>query len=313
MAPIVEVRDLVRRFGKLEAVAGLTFGLERGEVLGFIGPNGAGKTTTLRLIATLDQPTSGTVLIDGQDAQTSPTAVRPRIGWLPDGFPKASGMTAWEFLDFFARVHGFTGQERKARLAEIIEFADLGDLLERDVAALSRGMTQRLLLGRALLHDPEVLVMDEPASGLDPKARIEFRRLLRLLAGDGKAVLISSHILSELEEVCDSFLLIDRGRILHHGSAASLTSGDLAVANVLVRVAGAVEPLREWVVTSPGLRVLEAITDGLRLEVASSAPEFVAERLRAMVLAGIQVVEFRSETRRLEEAFVEAITRNSAS
>jgi ABC-2 type transport system ATP-binding protein len=313
MAALVEVSDLARRFAKVEAVQGVSFSIARGEVLGFIGPNGAGKTTTLRLMATLAPPTSGTVRVDGLDTRTDASAIRRRVGWLPDSFPRCAGLTAWEFLDFFARAHGFGGRDRAQRVAEVVEFVGLEDLLERDVGTLSRGMSQRLLLGRALLHDPDVLLMDEPAAGLDPQARIEFRRLVRLLGEEGKAVFVSSHILSELEEMCDTFLLIDRGRIVHHGSAESLKRGELTVMTVLVRVTGAVDALRSWALMSPGVRIVDALKDGLRLELDSSDPAFLVHTLRALVEAGVPVMEYRIGERRLEEAFVAALTRNNVS
>ncbi len=313
MTALVEVSELSRRFAKVEALRGVSFAIGRGEVLGFIGPNGAGKTTTLRLMATLDVPTGGMVRIDGLDTRTDASTIRRRVGWLPDAFPRCSGLTAWEFLDFFARAHGLGGQERAERVREIVEFVGLADLMERDVGALSRGMSQRLLLGRALLHDPDVLLMDEPAAGLDPQARMEFRRLVRLLGEDGKAVFVSSHILSELEEMCDTFLLIDRGRIVHHGTAESLKRGEPTVTTVFVRVAGPAETLRSWALMSPGVRIVDTLKDGLRLELDSSDPAFLVQTLRSLVQAGVPVMEYRIEERRLEEAFVAALTRNHAS
>ena len=181
------------------------------------------------------------------------------------------------------------------------------------MATLSKGMAQRLCLGRALLNDPEVLLLDEPAAGLDPKARLEFKRLVRLLAEDGKTIFISSHILSELEEMCDGMLFIDAGRIVHDGSAESLKKlGQSDGAIVTVEVAGDPSGLETWVLTNPGVHLVEPVRGGFRIRFESSEPEKIAERLGRMVQDGVAVVEFRRETRRLEDAFVEFLGRIGA-
>jgi ABC-2 type transport system ATP-binding protein len=210
-------------------------------------------------------------------------------------------------MDFYARAYGLTGEARRRRLAEILEFTDLGEIADREMTVLSKGMSQRLCLGRALIHDPDVLILDEPAAGLDPKARIEFKRLVRLLAESGKTLFISSHILSELEEMCDTLLFIDDGRVLHHGSAEALKRGDTEKVSVLVTVSGSPEPLRQWALLHPGVEVLETAATSCRLRFDSGDAEFVADRLRAMVQAGVRVVDFRREERRLEDAFVDAL------
>jgi len=303
----VEVRDLVRRFGTFEAVRGISFEIPAGAVLGFIGANGAGKTTTMRIMATLEEPTSGTVRIAGRDVTEHPTEVRRRIGWMPDAFGAYPHVTVADYLDFYARAHGLRGETRRRRLAEIVEFTDLGRISDREMTVLSKGESQRLCLGRTLLSDPEILILDEPAAGLDPRARIEFKRLVRLLAESGKTLFISSHILSELEEMCDTLLFIDDGRILHHGSAESLKRGDTQKTVVTVTVAGSAEPLREWAVMSPGVEVVETAAGSCRLSLESAEPDFIADRLRAMVGAGVRVVDFRREERRLEDAFVDVL------
>ena len=307
MPAAVEVRDLVRRFGTFEAVRGISFEIPAGAVLGFIGANGAGKTTTMRIMATLEEPTSGTVRIAGRDVVEHPSDVRRAIGWMPDAYGAYPHVTVAEYLDFYARAYGLRGETRRRRLAEIMDFTDLAGIAEREMAVLSKGMAQRLCLGRALIHDPDVLILDEPAAGLDPKARIEFKRLVRLLAESGKTLFISSHILSELEEMCDTLLFIDDGRVLHHGSAESLKRGDTTQVFVTVTVAGGAEPLREWAAMSPGVKVVETAAASCRLQLESSEPDFVADRLRAMIGAGVRVVDFRREERRLEDAFVDVL------
>src|SRR6185503_15459116 len=281
--------------------------------LGFIGANGAGTTTTMRMMATLDVPSAGSIRIGGFDAVNEPAEVRRQIGWMPDSYGAYRHVTVWEYLDFFARAYRFTGAERRRRVDEVMDFTELREIAEREMATLSKGMAQRLCLGRALLHDPAVLILDEPAAGLDPKARIEFKRLVRLLARDGKTLFISSHILSELEEMCDALLFIDKGQVVHHGSAASLRQGpDGQGAIVSIVVAEDPERLKEWAVLNPGLEVLEALKQGLRVRFASAEPAFLAERLRAIVQSGIPVVEFRREERRLEDAFVDVLSRTGS-
>jgi ABC-2 type transport system ATP-binding protein len=304
---MVEVEGLVRRFGKLEAVRGISFSIAPGQALGFVGPNGAGKTTTLRTMATLDTPTEGRVRICGHDTLEEPEAARRRIGWMPDATGAYAHMSAAEYLDFFARAYGFRGEDRRRRVAEVVDFTETGDLLDREMKALSKGMGQRLCLARALIHDPEVLLLDEPAAGLDPKARVEFKRLVRLLAAEGKTLLISSHILSELEETCDTLLFIVDGRIVHHGSAAALKTATGAGVVVAVQVMDGADALRAFARSNPGVEVLDAIPHGLRLRFESAEPDFQADMLARMVRDGIRVVDFRREERRLEDAFIDVL------
>jgi ABC-2 type transport system ATP-binding protein len=311
--PLVEVVALNRLFDTVHAVRDLSFTIPRGAVVGFIGANGAGKTTTMRIMATLDEPTSGSVVVDGHDVVDDPRPVRRLVGWMPDSFGTYANMNVFEYLDFFARSYGFGRTERRARVEEVMDFADLTPLADRQMGRLSKGMAQRLCFGRMLIPDPPFLILDEPAAGLDPKARLEFKNLVRLLAARGKTLFISSHILSELGEMCDSLLFIDGGRLVFHGEADALKHGVLpgadaaAAAVVQVVVAGDPAPLVEWAETSPGWRVVEVKRDGARLECAAGDAAALADGLRLMVGAGISVVEFRREQRRLEEAFVEMV------
>jgi ABC-2 type transport system ATP-binding protein len=306
--PIVSVRDLYRSFKDVQAVRGVSFEIFPGQVVGFIGANGAGKTTTMRVMATLDVPTSGTAEICGYDISNYPREVRARIGWMPDAYGTYQHMTVFEYLDFYGRAYGLKGNERGKRLAEVMDFTELTGLSERPIDKLSKGMGQRLCLGRTLLHDPEVLILDEPAAGLDPKARIEFKRLVRLLAERGKTIFISSHILSELGEMCDSLLFIDSGRIVHHGSAESLQEMESTVLSVVdIQVAGNPEALRQWIELHPGVKILEMRKRGARVSVEEDEPEFLAALLKRMITDGVAVTEFHREERKLEDAFVEIL------
>jgi ABC-2 type transport system ATP-binding protein len=312
--PLVEVRGLNRVFDTVHAVRDLSFSIRRGAVVGFIGANGAGKTTTMRIMATLDEPTSGSVVVDGHNVIEQPAAVRRLVGWMPDAYGTYPNMNVFEYLDFFARSYGFARAARRSRVEEVMDFADLTPLADRQIAKLSKGMGQRLCFGRMLIPDPEFMILDEPAAGLDPKARLEFKNLVRLLAARGKTLFISSHILSELGEMCDSMLFIDNGRLVFHGAADDLKHGDLpggreaaATTTVVVTTAGAVAAVVEWAESNQGWRLLEQRRDGARLEMEGGDPTALADGLRRMVAAGIPVIEFRREQRRLEEAFVEMV------
>jgi ABC-2 type transport system ATP-binding protein len=307
-APMISVRDLHRSFEDVQAVRGVSFDILRGHVVGFIGANGAGKTTTMRIMVTLDLPTAGSIEIGGCDVVNFPTEVRRRIGWMPDSYGTYQHMTVLEYLDFYARSYGFTGQKRSARLREVIDFTELGDLTSRPVDHLSKGMAQRLCLGRTLLHDPEVLVLDEPAAGLDPKARIEFKRLVRLLAAEGKTIFISSHILSELAEVCDSLLFIDAGRIVHHGSVQSLQQYATSAQTIVdIQVANDPETLHRWIELHPGVKLVDTHKQGARVTFDTEQPAFLADILKKMIADGVAVSEFHRAERKLEDAFVEML------
>lgn len=301
------VENLHRRFANVHAVRGLSFSIGKGEVVGFIGANGAGKTTTMRIITTLEMPTAGRVRVCGHDVVSDPNAVRRHIGWMPDDMEAYPGMIVWEYLDFFARAFGLKGDERRARVAEVMAFTDLDVLGDRPCKGLSKGQTQRLCLARTLLHDPAVLILDEPAAGLDPKARMEFKNLIRLLKERGKTIFISSHILSELAEMCTSLLFIDQGRLVHHGDAESVKFGRDG-GKLVVRVRVKDEPVKLFAAleTLPGIFVTEKLKDGAVFSVpgADDESETLAELLATLVAAGLRPFEFHRIEQRLEDAFV---------
>lgn len=312
MSAIIEVNNLKRHYADVRAVDDLSFDIAPGQVVGFVGANGAGKTTTMRIMATLDMPSAGTVRICGHDVVNYPSEVRRRIGWMPDAYGAYEYMTVYEYLDFFGRAFGYASAERKRRIDEVMEFADLVSLAERQMNQLSKGMGQRLCLGRTLINDPDVLILDEPAAGLDPKARIDLIRLIQLLAEDGKTVFISSHILSELSEMCDTMLFIDQGRLVHHGSAESLTHVGEEGLIVSVTSAGGPDAIRDWALVNPGVQLLAETRDGARLVFASTGPEDLAAHLRKMIQDGVAITEFRHERRRLEDAFVSMLSASTA-
>ena len=316
---LLQVKALRRDYGALRAVDNVTFELDAGTVLGFIGPNGAGKSTTMRIIATLDTPTSGEVLLDGKSLVDAPDVARPLIGYMPDRYGTYDDVTVWEFLDFFARAYGLKGAARTRRVESVMEFAGLHPLKDKLTSALSKGMKQRVALGRTLLHDPKLLILDEPADGLDPRARIELRELLRALADQGKAVLISSHILTELAEICDTCAIIEQGKLLATGKVADLLAqshSEEATELTLRLAAGAQaeaayeraerllleQPYVADVVREPG-----AIRVRLKLEQGTSreqVDEAAARLLTALVSAGLPVCSFSHRELNLEDAFM---------
>lgn len=307
----IKVHNLYRYFGQLKAVNGISFEIPHGSVCGFVGANGAGKTTTMRILASLDYPTMGTAEICGINVVHHPDEVRKLIGWMPDHFGNYEHMTVAEYLDFYARAFGFSGKERRTRVHEVMEFTDLIPLAGRFSNKLSKGMTQRLCLGRALLHDPQVLIMDEPAAGLDPKARVELKHLIRVLAQEGKTIFISSHILSELGEMCDSLLFVNAGRIVHHGSADALKHGTDTNGGQLydVQIVGDPQAVSDWCVVHPHVEFIESRKRGGRIRIDSGDPEKAAEILARMVKDGLRIVEFHKEQRNLEDAFIDMLGR----
>ncbi|MFY2562174.1 ABC transporter ATP-binding protein [Corallococcus terminator] len=319
MSPLLEVKGLRRDYGALRAVDDVSFQLERGSILGFIGPNGAGKSTTLRILATLDSPTSGEVLLGGHSLVDTPDRVRPLIGYMPDRYGTYDDVTVFEFLDFFARAYGLTGAKRRQRVEAVMGFTGLGPLADRLTTALSKGMRQRVALGRTLLHDPSLLLLDEPADGLDPRARIELRELLRALADQGKAVIISSHILTELAEICDTCAIIEQGRLLATGKVEDILRQGTGVAAVelMVRLAVASGMDATWaraerlLLEQPRVARVSREGESLRVELeleagggAGQVDAAAAALLAALVTAGLPVCFFGTRERNLEDAFM---------
>jgi ABC-2 type transport system ATP-binding protein len=304
--PVVDVQDLHRSFGAVKAVNGVSFHIEAGQVVGFIGENGAGKTTTMRMMVTLDLQHAGTIRICGFDTISNPNEVRKRIGWMPDSYGAYDSMDVWEYIDFFGRAYGYSGAELDMRVGEVMEFTDLNPLRDRPVKHLSKGQAQRLCLGRTLIPDPEVLVLDEPAAGLDPRARIEVKNLVRLLAEEGKTLFISSHILSELEQMCDALLFINKGQIVHQGSSESLKVKEGYPAHIRIRLSSGVD-LREWCSLQKDVEFLEADASGTRIRVEQATPDSLHVLLKKMIDQDLPVCGFTREEVRLEDAFVDLL------
>jgi ABC-2 type transport system ATP-binding protein len=299
----LEVRGLVKRFGAFTAVQELSFRVDPGRICGFIGPNGAGKTTTMRMCATLDLPDEGEILVAGVSALEDARGARHRLGFMPDAYGAYPATTVAEYLDFFARAYGLRGVKRRERLRFACEFTSLDGLLEKEMSALSKGMKQRLCLAKTLLHDPELLILDEPAAGLDPRARVELRELVRSLAKLGKAVLISSHILTELSELCDEVVILERGKLRAAGSVKQILASLRRQRAHHVRALGPAEELRRALLEWPGLDDLREEGDGFVFTLAHGVDD-AAELLAALVQRGVRPVEFSPRESNLEDLFL---------
>ncbi|MCB9914733.1 MAG: ABC transporter ATP-binding protein [Planctomycetes bacterium] len=305
MSAALEVRKLTRRFGDFVAVNEASFEVRRGEILGFIGPNGAGKTTTMRVCATLDLPDEGDVLIDGVSVMERPREVRQRLGFMPDSYGAYVHTTITEYLDFFARSYGLRGKDRARMLAYVKDFTGLGPLEGKLMTALSKGMKQRLCLAKTLLHDPALLILDEPAAGLDPHARVELRELVKALAGLGKAVMISSHILSELSQICTSVAVIEAGEIRASGTVEQVVRmARTHHQQVFLRALAPLEEVQKCLFESPGVEAVRPEKDGVVFDFAGEEDD-LARLLRRLVERGLAPVEFAPKATNLEDVFLE--------
>ncbi|CAN5721214.1 ABC transporter ATP-binding protein [soil metagenome] len=308
MTAVVVIDRLTKRYDRSLAVAGLELSVEQGEIFGLVGPNGAGKTTTLKMLATLLVPNAGDALIDGYSIRRQPNAVRRVIGYMPDIFGVYDDMRAWEYLDFFGRCYGLPATRRRQMIGDLLDLVDLGHKRDAYVQELSRGMQQRLCLAHALVHDPQVLLLDEPASGLDPRARVELRELLRELRALGKTILISSHILPELEELCTSLAIIDHGRVLASGKVEDIHERFRAGGVYLLRPLGDTDALIAAEAALGGRPEVASVgrrPDG-QLEIGLRGDEEVAAGLlAALVGGGVRVASFGPAASDLEELFLQ--------
>jgi ABC-2 type transport system ATP-binding protein len=307
---MIELENVSRWFGSTQAVNEVTFSVPRGDVFGYIGPNGAGKTTSMRILATLEIPHGGDARIDGLSSVNDPDKVRSRLGFMPDSFGTYRNTNCAEYLDFYARSHGLVGRQRTARMRWVMDFTGLRSLADKPIRGLSKGMRQRLCLGRALIHDPAVLILDEPAAGLDPRARIELRKIIRSLAADGKTILISSHILTELAEMCDRVGIIEQGKLLATGTVDEIRRGVAATCQVQLEVIGSTQPAFAHLTTIGTLADLRIDGQNIRFRFEGDA-DAQADLLAGLIHAGIRVKQFHSGEQSLEDIFL-AVTKGHA-
>jgi ABC-2 type transport system ATP-binding protein len=301
---MIELCNLHRYFGSTKAVDNISFEVYQGQVFGYIGPNGAGKTTSMRILATLDLPQYGDAYVDGFSCVNDPDRVRRRLGFMPDYFGTYPNINVREYLDFFARAYGLRGKERLRALSKTMSFTKLDGLAEKPINGLSKGMKQRLCLGRTMIHDPAVLVLDEPAAGLDPRARIQLREMIRALAADNKTILISSHILTELAEMCDTVGIIERGKLLAVGSVDEIQKSQPGQNSVRIRVLDQPEQLVDWLTSRNGFSEIQ-VTGNTVAFLHSGTLEDEAALLKDVILAGFRVVSFGTQKKTLEEVFMQ--------
>jgi len=308
MNHVVETQSLRKEYGTLVAARDVELTVERGEVLGLVGPNGAGKTTLLRMLATLVRPTRGTARVLGHDVLRDYLAVRRHIGFMPDFFNLYNDLTPEECLRFFASAYRVPAGDIPGRVTAALRYVNLETKRAERIEHLSRGMTQRLGVACMLVHDPDLLLLDEPASGLDPQARVQLRKVLRQLASDGKTIVISSHILTELDDLCTGLCIMDRGRIVERGHVEEITRKAAGATEVEVMLGGAEARAVEIARALDFVR--EAVLDGNRL--LAKMPDDAGRRAalnRALVTAGIEVAGLRSRKQDLESVFMEIARR----
>jgi ABC-2 type transport system ATP-binding protein len=301
---MIEIKKLTRYYGQLAALLDLDLTIQKGDIFGFIGPNGAGKTTTMRILATLLEPTAGFASIDGLDVTRKGKQVRQSVGYMPDFMGVYDDLKVFEYLEFFAAAFAIPARKRKGIVEGVLELTDLDAKKQFAVDSLSRGMQQRLGLARVLIHDPKVLILDEPASGLDPRARIEIRELLRELKHMGKTIMISSHILSELEEICDNVGIIEHGQLVFSGTMDQIRQRLGLHSKVVVRVAGTPDKALELLSTLP--EIADVTCQGQDVSVTFSEDHendgFLA---RTLVMADIDVLAIEPQKLKLDDAFLQ--------
>ncbi|MFG0211751.1 ATP-binding cassette domain-containing protein [Brevibacillus porteri] len=301
---MIQIKNLRKRYGKMEALKGLSLEIDKGTVFGFVGPNGAGKSTTMSILATLLEPTSGKAYVGGYEVTKHPKEVRKLIGYMPDFFGVYDNLTAEEYLDFYGANYDIPAAERKQIIPQLLELVNLTHKRDAFVDSLSRGMKQRLGLARSLVHNPEVLILDEPASGLDPRARIELREILKELRDMGKTIIISSHILPELAEMCDVIGIVEEGNLVAFGRVDEIYSKmqeqRVLRIRLLDRVDEAMTRLREMPVITRVTREGNWVVAGF-----SGNDEEQVELLRELAVSGYPVAAFNETVGDLEEIFLE--------
>jgi ABC-2 type transport system ATP-binding protein len=299
----LEVRTISKRFGGLVAVDDVAFTVHGGEIMGFIGPNGAGKTTTMRICSTLEMPDQGDVLVDGVSVIEEPRLARRKIGFMPDSYGAYANTSVLDYLDFFARAYDIKGAARTRGIERVVEFTVLGDMREKEIASLSKGMKQRLCLAKTLLHDPPVMILDEPAAGLDPRARVELRELVKALAQLGKAILLSSHILTELSEMCTSVTVIERGKILGSGTVADVVKSVTPRARIYLRALAGPEAAERALLERPHVAGVRREREGVSFDLEGGEEE-LAQLVAELVRAELRIVELSPQVIDLEDIFL---------
>lgn len=306
---MLKMHGLKKKFKNFQALNGLEMEIEEGALYGFVGPNGAGKTTAIRIITGLLLPDEGTVEIAGKDALQNREAVKDEFGYVPDEFGMYDNLKVWEYMEFFASCYGLTGLMARERCTELLKQVKLEDRADAFVDSLSRGMKQRLCLARALIHDPKLLVLDEPTSGMDPRTRMEFKELLKELCADGKTILISSHILSELSQMCTDIGIIDAGKIVLSGNMMEILQKVNDSNPLLIKVYEHRDMAIQLLRMEQNVKTITIREDSIAVQFHGGAKE-EAMLLRKLVSAGIPVSGFIREQGDLESIFMQITNRN---
>ena len=305
---IIETVNLTKKYGELTALDNLNLTIEEGTCFGFIGPNGAGKTTTIKILSTLLKPSWGEARVDGNVIGYQNPIIRPIIGYVPDFMGAYDDMVVMEYLEFFASCYGIQGTKRRKVVSDVLDLTDLNYKSDAEVNSLSRGMSQRLSIARVLLHDPKVLLLDEPASGLDPRARVEIRELLKELHRMGKTILISSHILHELAELCDMVGIIEQGKLLYSGTVVEIMEKANVGQLVHIAVDDRIKDAGRMLMKVPGIKRVELIREkgDILIEVLmeSDSRTPISELASRLVAQGFQINTFRTAEVNLETAYM---------
>jgi ABC-2 type transport system ATP-binding protein len=302
---ILKTQNLTKQFDRHLAVNNVTLTIEPGEIYGLIGPNGAGKTTLIRMLTAVDEPSFGEILIQGQPFRQGDRnpALKRQLGYVPDDYPLYDELTVWDYLDYFARLYFLRGEERLRRLREVLEMVALTEKRDSLIATLSRGMRQRLSLARSIIHRPALLFLDEPVSGLDPVARVQVRNIIKQLQQEGTTVVVSSHILSDLEEICSSIGIMELGRLVESARLQEVYSR-LSKQQLLIGVVDGMERLRQTLAEHPLVGGTELVLASGLLKVDFSGDQMgAADLLRSLVTAGLPICEFHQTKENLEEIF----------
>lgn len=301
---MLKITNLVKRYGKFTAVDNLSMEISEGQIFGFVGANGAGKTTTMRIVAGLLQPTAGEILVDGEDILSSSRKVKKKIGYMPDFFGVYDNLKVDEYMNFYSGIYGIPYRDRKGITDQLLELVDLSHKRDFYVDSLSRGMKQRLCLARSLIHDPKLLILDEPASGLDPRARVEMKNILRELKNMGKTILISSHILSELAEMCTVIGIIDKGRMSAYGSVEEIIEKLTRTGRLKIKVRDKLVQAVKLLQEQPSIGEIAVNGDSVEAETGADE-QTLSEILRRLVTQDIPVVSFTRASGSLESVFMQ--------
>ncbi len=308
---MLEIKNLTKRYGRFTALDKLNLEIKEGQIFGFVGPNGAGKTTTMRIIAGLLKADSGTVFVGGIDARTNPRGLKNKIGYMPDFFGVYDNLKALEYMEFYASIYGINGRKAKKLCMELMELVRLSEQADSYVDEMSRGMKQRLCLARSLVHDPELLILDEPASGLDPRARFEMKEILKELHNRGKTILISSHILPELAQMCSNIGIIEKGRMVVNGTVEEILSARGTASPIIMKFTAGQESAVE--VLKQNSLVQNIIIRGNSISILFKGNEEEEANLLAVLIQnGARLSCFVREESSLESLFLQITEREEA-